>query len=314
MQMQIARTIEDARFMIMEAKTRALREGRSTVTGFVPTMGYLHQGHASLLRKAKEECGIRVLSIFVNPIQFGPKEDLSRYPRNEAGDLKLAEENGVDVVFLPSVEEMYPRPIQTSIQVSGVTERLCGASRPGHFDGVATVVAKLFNIIQPDKAYFGMKDAQQVAVIEQMVSDLSIPVEIIPCPIVREADGLALSSRNVYLSGEERRQALILSETLKLAEGWLAECQGDFAAVQDKMVAHIRTMPLADIDYVDLMLYPGIRPVYGLPREEWAGGRLLAALAVRFGATRLIDNRLFQLADRDSAILRTEEQRQAGVN
>lgn len=293
--MQIARTIEDARFMIMEAKTRVLQEGRSTVTGLVPTMGYLHQGHASLLRRAKEECGVRVLSIFVNPIQFGPREDLSRYPRNEAGDLQLAEENGVDVVFLPSVEEMYPRPIQTSVRVAGVTERLCGASRPGHFDGVATVVSKLFNIAQPDKAYFGMKDAQQVAVIEQMVFDLNIPVEIVPCPIVREADGLALSSRNVYLSGEERRQALILSETLGLAEGWLAECQGDFAAVKEKMAAHIRTMPLADIDYVDLMLYPGIRPVYGLPQEEWAGGRLLAAVAVRFGTTRLIDNRLFEL-------------------
>lgn len=293
--MQIARTIDDVRFMIMEAKTKALREGRSTVTGFVPTMGYLHQGHASLLQRAREECGVRVLSIFVNPIQFGPKEDLSRYPRNEEGDLRLAEQYGVDVVFLPSVEEMYPRGIKTSVQVSGVTEGLCGASRPGHFDGVATVVSKLFHIVQPDKAYFGMKDAQQVAVIEQMVFDLNIPVKIVPCPIVREQDGLALSSRNVYLSRSERHQALILSETLKLAEDWLRECRGDFAAVKERMEAHIRTVPLADIDYVELVLYPDIRPVYGLPREEWAGRRLLAALAVRFGTTRLIDNRLVQL-------------------
>ncbi|MNC26816.1 Pantothenate synthetase [compost metagenome] len=208
---------------------------------------------------------------------------------------------------------MYPRAIKTSIQVAGVTEKLCGASRPGHFDGVATVVSKLFHIVQPDKAYFGMKDAQQVAVIDQMVFDLNIPVEIVPCPIVRETDGLALSSRNVYLSGEERRQALILSETLRLTEGWLAGCKGDFAAVKEKMEAHIRTMPLADIDYVDLMLYPDIRPVYGLPQAEWAGGRLLAALAVRFGTTRLIDNRLFELGDRDTAMLKNEEQSQAGV-
>ncbi len=311
--MQLARTIEDARMMIMEAKTRALREGRSTVTGFVPTMGYLHQGHASLLRQAKEECGVRVLSIFVNPIQFGPKEDLSRYPRNEAGDLQLAEENGVDVVFLPSVEEMYPRAIKTSVQVADVTDKLCGASRPGHFDGVATVVSKLFNIVQPDKAYFGMKDAQQVAVIEQMVFDLNIPVQIVPCPIIREGDGLALSSRNVYLGEEERRQALILSETLKLTEGWLSECRGDFAAVKEKMEAHIRTMPLADIDYVDLMLYPDISPVYGVPEAEWTGRRLLAALAVRFGTTRLIDNRLFELGDSVSETLRPVEQSRAGV-
>lgn len=303
--MQIARTIDDVRFMIMEAKTKALREGRSTVTGFVPTMGYLHQGHASLLQRAREECGVRVLSIFVNPIQFGPKEDLSRYPRNEEGDLRLAEQYGVDVVFLPSVEEMYPRGIKTSVQVSGVTEGLCGASRPGHFDGVATVVSKLFHIVQPDKAYFGMKDAQQVAVIEQMVFDLNIPVEIVPCPIVREQDGLALSSRNVYLSRSERRQALILSETLKLAEDWLRECRGDFAAVKERMEVHIRTVPLADIDYVELVLYPDIRPVYGLPREEWAGRRLLAALAVRFGTTRLIDNRLVQLDLPEAAPLAT---------
>lgn len=281
--------------MIQEEKEQAIREGRASSVGFVPTMGFLHNGHASLMDRAAEECGIRVLSIFVNPLQFGPTEDLSRYPRDEERDLKLAGEHGIDVVFLPSVDVMYPGPVKTVVSVSEVSDLLCGASRPGHFDGVATVVTKLFNMVQPDKAYFGMKDAQQVAVIEQMVSDLNMPVEIVPCPIVRETDGLALSSRNVYLSPEERSQALILSETLGLAEGWLAECGGDFAAVRKRMEEHIRTVPLADVDYVELMVYPDITPVYGLSSEERAGKRLLAALAVRFGKTRLIDNRLFDL-------------------
>lgn len=293
--MRVAKTVQELRAMIQEEKEQAIREGRASSVGFVPTMGFLHNGHASLMDRAAEECGIRVLSIFVNPLQFGPTEDLSRYPRDEERDLKLAGEHGIDVVFLPSVDVMYPGPVKTVVSVSEVSDLLCGASRPGHFDGVATVVTKLFNMVQPDKAYFGMKDAQQVAVIEQMVSDLNMPVEIVPCPIVRETDGLALSSRNVYLSPEERSQALILSETLGLAEGWLAECGGDFAAVRKRMEEHIRTVPLADVDYVELMVYPDITPVYGLSSEERAGKRLLAALAVRFGKTRLIDNRLFDL-------------------
>lgn len=294
--MQIAKTVQELRSSIREARDKAAREGRLPTVGFVPTMGYLHEGHASLMRRAAEECGVRVLSIFVNPLQFGPNEDFSRYPRDEERDLKLAEANGIDIVFLPSVEVMYPKPIKTIVSVADVTDLLCGASRPGHFDGVATVVTKLFHMVQPDRAYFGMKDAQQVAVIEQMTADLNLPVEIVPCPIIREADGLALSSRNVYLSAEERRQALILSETLRLSEEWLAECRGDFAQVKARMEAHIRTVPLADIDYVELVLYPDIRPIYNLPKEEWTGGRLLAALAVRFGKTRLIDNRLFDLS------------------
>jgi pantoate--beta-alanine ligase len=295
--MLIVKTVQDLRNAVKEAKEQAVREGKPSTVGFVPTMGFLHEGHASLMKRAKEECGIRVLSIFVNPLQFGPNEDLSRYPRDEARDISLAEKNGIHIVFLPSVEDMYPKSIKTIVSVADVTDLLCGASRPGHFDGVATVVTKLFNMVQPDRAYFGMKDAQQVAVIEQMTGDLNIPVEIVPCPIIREEDGLALSSRNVYLSAEERKQALILSETLRLTEGWLREGHGDFTQVKQRMEAHIRTMPLADIDYVDLMLYPDIKPVYGLSREEWSGGRLLAALAVRFGKTRLIDNRLFDLSE-----------------
>lgn len=295
--MRIVRTVEEARKAIREARESVRREGREPSVGFVPTMGYLHEGHASLMRKAHEENDITVLSIFVNPLQFGPNEDYSSYPRDESRDLKLAEESGVDIAFLPDAEAMYPKPVKTKITVSEVTERLCGASRPGHFDGVGIVVTKLFNIVQPEKAYFGMKDAQQVAVIEQMKADLSIPVTIVPCPIVREKDGLALSSRNTYLSEEERRQALVLNRSLQLAEGWLKECGGDFRQVKRRIEEYIRTSPMADIDYVELVEYPSIRPVYDLSLKELEGSRILAALAVRFGKTRLIDNRLFQIDD-----------------
>jgi pantoate--beta-alanine ligase len=295
--MRIARTVEELRLFIREAREIAVLEKKKPSVGFVPTMGYLHEGHASLLRQARYNNSVTVLSIFVNPLQFGPNEDLSRYPRDEKRDLELAAQNGVDIVFLPDVTEMYPKPIQTTVSVSQVTERLCGASRPGHFDGVATVVTKLFNMVQPDRAYFGLKDAQQVAVIEQMTEDLNIPVEIVPCPIIREADGLALSSRNVYLSDEERKQALVLSQSLQLAEGWFKEYGNDYVAVKDRIEAHIRTAPIADIDYVELVEYPAIRPVYGLRSEELKHSRILVALAVRFGRTRLIDNRLFNADD-----------------
>lgn len=291
--MLIARTVPEVREAVRAAREAVRKEGREPAVGFVPTMGYLHEGHASLMRRSRGENDITVLSIFVNPLQFGPNEDFSRYPRDEERDLKLARENGVDIAFLPSVEAMYPKPVKTKVTVSGVTELLCGASRPGHFDGVGIVVGKLFHIVQPDRAYFGMKDAQQVAVIEQMTADLSFPVTIVPCPIVREADGLALSSRNVYLSEEERSQALVLSRSLELAGRWLKECGGDYLRVKEQMESYIRTAPLADIDYVELVEYPSIRPVYGRPAEEWEDSRMLIALAVRFGKTRLIDNRLF---------------------
>lgn len=291
--MLIARTVEEARAAVRELKEK--QGDREVSVGFVPTMGYLHEGHASLLRKSRMENGISVLSIFVNPLQFGPNEDFSRYPRDEERDLQLARDNGVDLVFLPGAEAMYPKPVKTKVSVAEVTDLLCGASRPGHFDGVSTVVTKLFNIIQPDRAYFGMKDAQQLAVIELMTEDLNIPVTVVPCPIVREADGLALSSRNVYLSVEERRQALVLSQSLQLAEGWLKESGGDYNGVKRLIEQHIRTSPLADIDYVELMEYPSIRPVYSMSSEQLKGARILIALAVRFGRTRLIDNRLFTL-------------------
>ncbi|ULL19793.1 pantoate--beta-alanine ligase [Paenibacillus sp. H1-7] len=273
---------------------RAARAGRPTVkVGFVPTMGYLHKGHASLLEAARKKSDIVVLSIFVNPLQFGPNEDFSRYPRDEQRDLALAKEAGVDFVFLPSVDDMYPRPTKTIVSVSEVTDRLCGASRPGHFDGVATVVTKLFNMVQPDFAFFGMKDAQQVAVIQQMVDDLNIPVDIIPCPTLREEDGLAMSSRNVYLQPEERKQALVLSSALRLAERLVKESNGTIAAeeLQAAVKQHIEQSPLAQIDYADVLTYPSLEPVTDLK----AVSSIIVALAVKFGKTRLIDNTIIQL-------------------
>lgn len=272
-------------------------EQRHKVTvGLVPTMGYLHEGHASLIRKARQECDIIVLSIFVNPLQFGPNEDFASYPRNTGRDLAIAEQYGVDIVFLPEVEVMYPRQIKTTVQVTGLTDRLCGASRPGHFDGVATVVSKLFHIIQPDKAYFGLKDAQQVAVISQMVEDLNMGVEIIPCPTLREEDGLAMSSRNVYLSQEERSDALILFKALELGEKLLLEHQSVKEA-QVQMVQLIRQVSTAKIDYVDILTFPGLDPVDVEARLR-SGGKFIIALAVRIGKTRLIDNRILQTVDR----------------
>ncbi|MGG3840209.1 pantoate--beta-alanine ligase [Paenibacillus thiaminolyticus] len=288
------RTIAELRTAVRRLRQEAEQQSGRAEVGFVPTMGYLHEGHASLMRQAKEQCSVTVLSIFVNPIQFGPNEDLAQYPRDEERDLELAASLGIDIVFLPAPEEMYPQPTKTTIHVREVTEPLCGASRPGHFDGVTTVVAKLFHIVKPDRAYFGMKDAQQVAVIQQMVDDLNFDVTIVPCPIVREADGLALSSRNVYLSGEEREQALGLSRSLRMAEEWLREEPGLTAEeVTSRIRQVIGQAPLADIDYVDILTFPALQ---ALPSDEpvgHAGSDVLIALAVRFGRTRLIDNRLF---------------------
>ncbi|CAG7611386.1 Pantothenate synthetase [Paenibacillus solanacearum] len=286
--MIICRTINELRQAIR--KHRA--EHVDNKVGFVPTMGYLHRGHASLLERARTDCSLVVLSIFVNPLQFGPNEDFERYPRDEQRDLELARSAGTDIVFLPQVSEMYPAPTKTIVTVAGVTERLCGASRPGHFDGVATVVTKLLNMAQPDFAYFGMKDAQQVAVIEQMVYDLNMPVTIVPCPTLREADGLALSSRNVYLSEEERRQAVVLSAALNDAEAFM---RGEATVTPDQLqaavVERIQSAPLARIDYADVLSYPSLEPI-----ESFEGvDRIIVALAVKFGKTRLIDNRILHI-------------------
>jgi pantoate--beta-alanine ligase len=205
--------------------------------------------------------------------------------------LRLAAEAGVDIVFLPDTSEMYPRPIKTKVVVSELTERLCGASRPGHFDGVATVVTKLFNIVQPDKAFFGMKDAQQVAVIRQMVDDLNMNVTIVPCPTLREEDGLAMSSRNVYLNPEERKQSLVLSSALRQAEKWIREEQLPLDQVKQRIIDHISHAPLARIDYVDILTYPGLQPVE--PNQPQTS--IIIALAVKFGNTRLIDNLIVEM-------------------
>lgn len=290
MKLRIIRRIDELREAVA-AYRRSQPEAGSV--GVVPTMGYLHEGHASLIRRSASENGLTVLTIFVNPLQFGPGEDFDRYPRDEQRDVAVAEAAGANFIFAPSREEMYPEPIRTTVSVSGsLTGRLCGASRPGHFDGVATVVTKLFLAVQPDKAYFGLKDAQQVAVVAQLVKDLNFPVDIVPCPIVREPDGLALSSRNVYLSQEERRQALVLSQTLALVPDWIADGMTEAELVM-RIRGRIRTQPLANIDYVEVVKYPQMElPQPGVPLRDMREP-VLVALAVKFGSTRLIDNVLF---------------------
>ncbi|HZG77024.1 MAG TPA: pantoate--beta-alanine ligase [Paenibacillus sp.] len=287
--MEVFRTIEAYKQYLS-----GLGGGRSV--GFVPTMGFLHAGHLSLVERAKRENDVVVMSVFVNPLQFGPNEDFERYPRDEERDLALMESAGVDAAFLPTVEEMYPDGggrTKTIVTVSGaVTERLCGASRPGHFDGVATVVSKLFHIVEPRRAYFGLKDAQQVAVIETFVRDLNVPVEIVPCETQREPDGLAMSSRNVYLTPEQRANAPALRRALLSIDEWLeAEPELTATALEKKLADAIRAVPGAALDYAQALKYPSLEEIEGPVAEA---GRFIAALAVKFGATRLIDNRLFQ--------------------
>lgn len=292
--MEAIRTINELRLKLKEARRRIqLEQSRTdTTVGFMPTLGYMHEGHISLVERARGECDIVVVSIFVNPLQFGQGEDFDKYPRNEERDLQMAEQAGVDFVFIPDSAEMYPTPVKTSVVVRDVTDVLCGASRPGHFEGVATVVAKLFHIVQPDRAYFGMKDAQQVAVIEQFVHDLNIPVQIVRCPTLREKDGLAMSSRNVYLNEEERKQALVLSKALREAEHWFSEPGMTLERLNRNIRETIEAAPLAVIDYAEIRTYPALELV-----TDWSqlDGKtpILIALAVKFGKTRLIDNRIF---------------------
>ncbi len=252
--------------------------------GFVPTMGALHEGHRSLMRAARKECEIVVASIFVNPTQFGPGEDFEKYPRPLEKDLAACREEGVDVVFVPEVGEIYPPGAVTRVSVARLTEGLCGRHRPGHFDGVTTVVAKLFNIVQPDKAYFGQKDAQQAAVIRQMVRDLIWPIQIVVCPTVREGDGLAMSSRNAYLSPEQRRQALCLSKALHWAQGQIETGRGDVQKITAAMREQIEAAGPCEIDYIEVVDAETLEP------KTSAVGRCLVALAVRIGPARLIDN------------------------
>jgi pantoate--beta-alanine ligase len=252
--------------------------------GLVPTMGFLHQGHLSLVDKAAEECASVVVSIFVNPTQFGPQEDFSSYPRDIAKDLKHLEQHGVDLVWIPETEEMYPPAFQTWVEVEEISRHLEGDMRPGHFKGVATVVTKLFTAVQPQKAYFGQKDAQQTVVIKRLVLDLNLPVEIIICPIIREDDGLAMSSRNIYLNPEERRAATVLFRALKSAEN--AYLQGEIEAerLREIMLSSIHNEPLASVQYVSCA-HPDT-----LEEQSGRVQQALLSLAVKFGKTRLIDN------------------------
>lgn len=253
--------------------------------GLVPTMGFLHEGHLSLIRKAKEENDVVVVSDFVNPTQFGPNEDYESYPRDIEADTEMAIGAGADVIFYPPVNEMYPNGSSTFVEVEGdITRVLCGASRPTHFRGVTTVVNMLFNIVQPHKAYFGQKDAQQAAVLIKMVQELHMNLEIVVCPIVREKDGLAMSSRNTYLTSEERSQATILNKALKEGKKVVESGEKSVKKIIKIITDKINEMPLANIDYVSVYDYPSLQPI------ENIGKTALAAVAVKFGKTRLIDN------------------------
>lgn len=252
--------------------------------GLVPTMGYLHEGHLSLARRARGECSSVAASIFVNPTQFGPNEDFSRYPRNVEGDLKLLEAAGTDLVWMPTPEVMYPPGFQTWVTVETLTSPLEGALRPGHFRGVTTVVSKLFNAIRPEKAYFGQKDAQQAAVIRQMTRDLSYPIEIITCPTAREPDGLAMSSRNSYLNPEERRAATVLFRALTAAQSAYQNGERDAEALRRVMRETVEAEPLARLQYVSCANYDTLQEL------ESVTGKALLSMAVFIGNTRLIDN------------------------
>jgi pantoate--beta-alanine ligase len=271
-------TVAELRAACDDARARGGR------VGFVPTMGFFHEGHRSLMRAARVGNDLVVVSLFVNPTQFAPSEDLDAYPRDLDGDQAAAAAEGVDVLFVPSVGEMYPSDAATTVHVAGLTEHLCGASRPGHFDGVTTVVAKLFSIVGPCRAYFGRKDAQQLAVIRRMARDLDLPVDVVGCPIVRSADGLALSSRNSYLSDEERRAATILSGALYVASEAVVAGERDAAAVRRRIVDTVSHVPDVKLDYVEVVDAHDLEPVDAIDRDT------LVALAAFVGKARLIDN------------------------
>lgn len=272
---------------MQQTASRLRREGKTL--GVVPTMGYFHEGHLSLMRRARAECDAVIVTLFVNPTQFGPHEDFSSYPRDFERDCQLAEAEGVDILFTPTTEAMYPNGYETYVQVEKLTQPLCGASRPGHFRGVTTIVAKLFNITQPHRAYFGLKDYQQCKVIEKMVKDLNFDITIVPCPIVREPDGLAMSSRNAYLSPEERQAASSLNRSLRHAEEIVRQGERDTRIVCDEVEAMIAAEPLAQIDYVEVVDAETLQPIEKIEQKT------LVALAVKIGRARLIDNTVLEV-------------------
>ncbi|HSW57399.1 MAG TPA: pantoate--beta-alanine ligase [Dehalococcoidales bacterium] len=277
--MRIIETLDDM---------KRYRRSLNGTVGFVPTMGYLHAGHISLITRSKKENTFNGASIFVNPTQFGPSEDFDRYPRDYPRDFAMLEKAGTDFVFLPTPGEVYPAGFNTWVEVQGVTAVLEGAVRPGHFRGVATVVAKLFNMVEPNRAYFGQKDAQQCVVIKKMAKDLNLNVEVIISPTIREPDGLAMSSRNVYLSAEERSQAPVLNQALELAQKMLDQSITDTGEIRQAMETLIKQKPLARIEYISLA------DALTLQELPTARAPMVISLAVRFGKTRLIDNRLIE--------------------
>lgn len=283
--MEIITTVAEMKARVAQWKAQGL------TIGLTPTMGALHEGHMSLMERARKECDRVVTSVFVNPIQFGPNEDYDSYPRDLERDAAIAESKGVDVVFHPSVEEMYPKNYNTYVVMETLTDSLCGAKRPGHFRGVCTVVNKLINIVDPDMAFFGQKDAQQLAIIKRMVADLNMRVKVYGCPIVREEDGLAKSSRNTYLSDEERRAALCLSRSIFKAQELIESGERDASAIRAAVCGTIEAEPLASIDYVEVVDLGDMQPVSTL---DEAG---LIAIAVYIGKTRLIDNYLFDFTE-----------------
>lgn len=276
--MQLVKTIKEVRDIVAEWRRQGL------TVGLVPTMGFLHEGHQSLIRKSAEQNDRTVVSVFVNPIQFGPNEDLEAYPRDIERDKQKVEEAGGDLIFNPEPSEMYPGHFTSFIDTTETTELLCGAVRPVHFRGVCTVVGKLFNIVLPDRAYFGQKDAQQLATIKRFVRDLNFPLEIVPCPIIREDDGLAKSSRNTYLSADERKAALVLSQSLAKGKAAIEAGEKDAQKVIAIIRQNLETEPLARIDYVEVVDFENIQ------RIERIEGETLVAIAVYIGKTRLIDN------------------------
>ena len=277
-QMKVCATIAEIRVALRGVRGRELR------VGFVPTMGALHEGHLSLVRAAKAACDVVVVSIFVNPTQFGPQEDLAKYPRPFERDCELLQKEGVDFLFAPSTEEMYPKGSVTWVEVEGLSEKLCGRSRPGHFRGVTTVVAQLFHILQPEVAFFGQKDAAQAAIIRRMVRDQNFPVEITVCPIVREPDGLAMSSRNVYLSAAERKTALVLHRALTKIQSLFAGGERNSARLIEAGEKILAQEPGARLDYLEVVDPDNLEPISELRNN------VLVAVAAFVGSTRLIDN------------------------
>lgn len=276
--MKVITTIREMQQTIKEQKLA----GKSV--GLVPTMGYLHDGHKQLMKRARDENDLVAISIFVNPLQFGPNEDFDSYPRDFDRDREIALKAGVDYIFYPSVEEMYPRSLSVKASVLARTDVLCGKSRPGHFEGVATVLTKLFNIVLPDRVYFGMKDAQQVAVVEGLISDFNFPIEMIPVDTVREEDGLAKSSRNVHLTDEERSEATVLSKSLLEAKKMIEDGERDSEAIVSHMKALIEAKSSGMIDYIQIYSFPQLEEIAAL------SGKIIIALAVKFSKARLIDN------------------------